>query len=223
MTAGEILHRGTLVKELGDTPLVDADEARLAQVFINLLVNAAQALPEQSDSAQEIRVVTIHRWRRPCGDRGPRYRRWHPGGPRREDLRSILHDEAGRGRHRAGPLHLPQPRERHGRRDLGDQRIGRGTIFRVVLPQTATAPRTSASVAAAAASPLASGPAPVTVLIVDDESSVGRNRAAPGVARARGHRGHRREGRARAPRVRPRLRRHPVRPDDAADVRHGFL
>jgi PAS domain S-box-containing protein len=46
MTSHQIRDRARLVKDYGDTPWVDADEARLGQVFINLLVNAAQALPE---------------------------------------------------------------------------------------------------------------------------------------------------------------------------------
>jgi PAS domain S-box-containing protein len=58
MTFNEIRHRARLVKDYGRIPLVFADEARLGQVFINLLVNAAQALPEGKSDAHEIRIVT---------------------------------------------------------------------------------------------------------------------------------------------------------------------
>ncbi|MDO9021108.1 MAG: ATP-binding protein [Deltaproteobacteria bacterium] len=58
MTFNEIRHRARLVKDYGATPLIEADDARLGQVFINLLVNAAQALPEGDVEANEIRVVT---------------------------------------------------------------------------------------------------------------------------------------------------------------------
>jgi len=58
MTFNEIRHRARLVKDYGKIPRVAADEARLGQVFINLLVNAAQALPEGDTAAHEIRVVT---------------------------------------------------------------------------------------------------------------------------------------------------------------------
>ena len=58
MAFNEIRHRARLVKDYGETPLVDADDARLGQVFINLLVNAAQALPEGDTEANEIRIVT---------------------------------------------------------------------------------------------------------------------------------------------------------------------
>jgi PAS domain S-box-containing protein len=54
----EIRHRARLVKDFGKVPPVEADEARLGQVFINLLVNAAQAIPDGDCSANEIRVTT---------------------------------------------------------------------------------------------------------------------------------------------------------------------
>ena len=41
----ELRHRARLVKEYGDVPPILGDEARLGQVFLNLMVNAAQALP----------------------------------------------------------------------------------------------------------------------------------------------------------------------------------
>jgi PAS domain S-box-containing protein len=54
----EIRHRATLVRELGDVPPVVGDRTRLAQVFLNLLVNAAQAIPEGDVSAHRITVRT---------------------------------------------------------------------------------------------------------------------------------------------------------------------
>jgi PAS domain S-box-containing protein len=58
MVWNEIRHRATLVKQYGDAPPIVADEARLGQVFINLLVNAAQALPDGQADRHEIRIVT---------------------------------------------------------------------------------------------------------------------------------------------------------------------
>ena len=58
MAFTEIKHRARLVKDYGEVSPVEADETRLAQVFINLLVNAAQALPEGHADRNEIRVVT---------------------------------------------------------------------------------------------------------------------------------------------------------------------
>jgi len=58
MAFNEIRHRARLVKDYGQTPLVEADDARLGQVFINLIVNAAQAIPEGDSDANEVRIVT---------------------------------------------------------------------------------------------------------------------------------------------------------------------
>jgi signal transduction histidine kinase len=45
MAMHEIKHRARLEWELGPLPRVEASEVRLTQVFLNLLVNAAQAIP----------------------------------------------------------------------------------------------------------------------------------------------------------------------------------
>jgi signal transduction histidine kinase len=58
MAWNEIRHRARLVKDYGELPPVRANEARLGQVFLNLLVNAAQAIPEGAADRNEIRIVT---------------------------------------------------------------------------------------------------------------------------------------------------------------------
>jgi signal transduction histidine kinase len=58
MAWNEIRHRAHLVKEYGDVPPVQGNEGRLGQVFLNLIVNAAQAMPEGRADKNEIRVVT---------------------------------------------------------------------------------------------------------------------------------------------------------------------
>jgi PAS domain S-box-containing protein len=45
LTGNELRHRAELVRDLQPTPLVTADDGRLTQVFINLLINAAHAIP----------------------------------------------------------------------------------------------------------------------------------------------------------------------------------
>ena len=54
----EICHRARFSKVLAEVPLVDANEARLRQVFLSLLVNAAQAIPEGQAERHEVRVAT---------------------------------------------------------------------------------------------------------------------------------------------------------------------
>ena len=56
MCWNEIRHRATLERELKTTPPVDANESRLGQVFLNLLINAAQAMPDRPVTANRITV-----------------------------------------------------------------------------------------------------------------------------------------------------------------------
>jgi PAS domain S-box-containing protein len=58
LAANEIRHRARLVREYGPVPRVLGDEGRLCQVFLNLMVNAAHAIPEGAAERNEIRLVT---------------------------------------------------------------------------------------------------------------------------------------------------------------------
>jgi PAS domain S-box-containing protein len=58
MAWNEIRHRARLVKEYQPVPSVYCNEARLGQVFLNLLVNAAHAIPEGAADRNEIHVRT---------------------------------------------------------------------------------------------------------------------------------------------------------------------
>ena len=59
LTANEVRHRARLVCELGPVPRVVADDGRLTQVFINLNVIAAHAIPEGRSDANRITVRTF--------------------------------------------------------------------------------------------------------------------------------------------------------------------
>jgi nitrogen-specific signal transduction histidine kinase len=54
----EIRPRAQLIQELGDLPPVPGSQGKLAQVITNLLVNAAQAIPEGQPDAHSIKVRT---------------------------------------------------------------------------------------------------------------------------------------------------------------------
>ncbi|MFO0727642.1 MAG: ATP-binding protein [Myxococcota bacterium] len=56
MAWSEIRHRANLVRDLGSLPLVSGNAGRLGQVFLNVLINAAQAIPEGSSDRHSVRV-----------------------------------------------------------------------------------------------------------------------------------------------------------------------
>ncbi|MCG8419275.1 MAG: response regulator [Proteobacteria bacterium] len=58
MADNEIKHRARLIRDYSETPPVRADSQRLAQIFLNLLVNAAQALPVGQANRHQIGVST---------------------------------------------------------------------------------------------------------------------------------------------------------------------
>ena len=61
MAFNQIKYRARLVRDLGPLPPVQANEGRLCQVFLNLLVNAAQSIEE---GAPDDNTITLRTWRR---------------------------------------------------------------------------------------------------------------------------------------------------------------
>ena len=58
MAFNEIKYRGRLTKCYTDVPTLYANEGRLSQIFLNLLINAAHALDEAKAAVNEVRVRT---------------------------------------------------------------------------------------------------------------------------------------------------------------------
>ncbi len=58
MAMHEVKHRARLVRRYGTLPHVEANEVRLSQVFLNLLINAAQAIPD-GDTDQHRITITL--------------------------------------------------------------------------------------------------------------------------------------------------------------------
>ena len=124
MAMHEIVHRARLVRDLGELPPVDANEAALGQVFLNLLVNAAQAIPEGDGREHQVRVKACTD---PDGNALVEIADTGVGDPRGRPsahLRGVLHDQGGRWRYGTRSLDLLRngdPARRHHR---GDQRGG---------------------------------------------------------------------------------------------------
>ncbi len=57
MAWNEIRHRARLTKDLEPGLLIEANEARIGQVFLNLLINAAHAIPEGAAERNEIHLA----------------------------------------------------------------------------------------------------------------------------------------------------------------------
>jgi len=58
ITWTELSSRATIVREYGQCPEILADETRLTQVFVNLLINAAHAIDSGEPSTNEVRAST---------------------------------------------------------------------------------------------------------------------------------------------------------------------
>jgi signal transduction histidine kinase/CheY-like chemotaxis protein len=57
----QIRHRAQLVKDLGDLPELALDRTKLTQVVMNLLINAAQAIPDGGSTEHWIKVASYRR------------------------------------------------------------------------------------------------------------------------------------------------------------------
>jgi two-component system cell cycle sensor histidine kinase/response regulator CckA len=176
MTFNEIRHRARLVRDYGSTPLVEVDAARLGQVFVNLLVNAAQAIPEDGATTHQIRVVTSTD---ALGRAVIEVRDTGPGVPK--DLVERIFDPffttkpVGIGTGLGLSVSHSIVTALGGAISVVDSH-GRGGAFRVVLP-AASATKPGAPVEAAPAAPLAVAapllPPVAAVLVVDDEPAIG--------------------------------------------------
>ncbi len=170
MAFNEIRHRARLVKDYGPTPPVEADDSRLGQVFINLLVNAAQAIPEGDGETNEIRIVTSTD---PSGNAVVEVRDTGPGIPE-ESLDRIFDPffttkPIGVGTGLGLPICHNIVRSMGGQITVANREEG-GAVLRVTLPP-ASGPLSDATSLPAPPKPAARHHA--SVLIVDDERAVG--------------------------------------------------
>jgi signal transduction histidine kinase/ActR/RegA family two-component response regulator len=166
MAKPQIRHRAKVVEDIAALPPVLAPEGRLGQLFLNLLVNAAQAIPEGGYERNEIRitarVLADQRIELAVSDTGC--------GIAPEHLSRIFDPFFTTKPHGIG-TGLGLPICKRIVTDLGGELVaesvlGRGTTFRVTLPAMRAERSTFSRRAAAPAVPTAPRG---RVLIVDDE------------------------------------------------------
>jgi len=167
LSMNELVHRARVVTDYAPVPFVEVDEARLCQVFVNLLIHAAHAMPEADAARNAIHVSTS------TGADGMAIITIRDTGPGLADevLAHVFEpffmtSEPGLG------LGLSVCRNivlaMGGAVDV-ESRPGRGTTFRIALPvatSESSAPPPSASVPPASLRR-------ATVLVVDDEPRIG--------------------------------------------------
>jgi signal transduction histidine kinase len=164
----EIRHRAHLIKEYADVPMVDSNEARLGQVVLNLLVNAAPALPEGRASQHEIRVVT-----QTAGEAVIIEVRDTGMGIPKENM-ALIFDPFFTTKPIGVGTGLGLSLCRRMITDLGgeiavESEVGRGTVVRLTLPIASTEPPPAIPVKA-----LEEPVRRARVLVVDDEVTIGR-------------------------------------------------
>ena len=141
LVAHELRRRARVVRDFAPVPRVEANESRLGQVFLNLLVNALQALPE--DGEHEVRVRVSAPDRRHGARRSDRHRRRDPARRPVARVRSVLHDQAHRRGHGPRPVRLPGDRhwDRSAARSSIESEVGKGTTVQRPTCPAITGPR----------------------------------------------------------------------------------
>jgi PAS domain S-box-containing protein len=175
VVGAQLRHRARVVESYDDVPLVEASTTRLEQVFVNLLANAAQAIPEGRPEDHLIRVsvraegasVIVE-----VSDTGV-------GIP--PEVLGRVFDPFFTTKPRGVGTGLGLPISRGIVKSLGGEitvssTVGVGTAFRIVLPALigaeAALPRPEDAVVTITEAPAAPRPGRARVLVVDDEPLV---------------------------------------------------
>ncbi|HEY8091596.1 MAG TPA: hybrid sensor histidine kinase/response regulator, partial [Polyangiaceae bacterium] len=169
MASNEVRHRARLEVDLAPVPAVVGEEGRLAQVFLNLLINAAQSIPEGAADRNAIRVTV-----RPDPDGGVRIEVADTGVGMDPAHVARIFDPFFTTKGQGGGTGLGLSichgivTALGGRIDV-ESTPGQGTAVRVVLPpapHASATPEPATTTEAAAASTMNRRP---SVLVVDDE------------------------------------------------------
>jgi CheY-like chemotaxis protein len=173
LAGNEIRHRARLDLRIGPTPRVASGDHELGQVFLNLLLNAAQAIPDGGGSGQ---VISVEAGTDPAGWARVEVRDTGAGIPPQilprifEPFFTTKRQGVGTGLGLAIAHGIVQAA---GGRIEVESQVGRGSLFRVLLPP-APAPAAARQTEAGAArvEPAAGRP---RVLVVDDDPLVARS------------------------------------------------
>jgi CheY-like chemotaxis protein len=169
MAWNELRHRCRVVKKLADVEFVEATESRLGQVFLNLIVNAAQAIPEGRADQNTITLAT----------------RMEPGG---RVVVEVSDSGEGMSKETLGRIFTPFFTTKPSGVGTGlglaicyrivhsfggeiqvESEVGKGTTVRVLLRPSSTDLRITPTAASAWIAPAARG----RVLVIDDEVAMG--------------------------------------------------
>jgi PAS domain S-box-containing protein len=169
LAGNELRHRARLVRDYTEPLTVRANEGQLGQVFVNLLVNAAQAIPEGAVERNEVRIVT-----RPAGTHVVVEVHDTGSGIPADRLERVFEPffttkPQGVGTGLGLSICRDIVTSFGGRLEL-ESRVGQGSVFRVILAAEAALP------VAAEQKPLSKQPKVPSrrgrILIVDDEPMV---------------------------------------------------
>jgi nitrogen-specific signal transduction histidine kinase/CheY-like chemotaxis protein len=167
MVWNELRHRARVVKDLRPVPEVLINEARLGQVFLNLLVNAAQAIPTGNANKHEVKLRSFTT---PLGLATLEVEDTGAGIP--QDKLSKIFDPffttkpVGVGTGLGLSICHAIVSSVGGQLEV-ESRLGVGTLFRVILPPAPTG--ASPSTPTRAPTPV---PEKARVLVIDDEVSI---------------------------------------------------
>ncbi|MGA7123606.1 MAG: response regulator, partial [Polyangiaceae bacterium] len=167
MTAHTLRHHARLRKDYGKTPPVEVSEGQLAQVFMNVLMNASEAIGEGDAEHHEIHVRT---YTNDGGEAVAEIRDTGPGIPPQilprifDPFFSTKPVGSGMG---LGLAICHSIVASYGGEITAESTVGEGTTFRVVLP-----PARPVSGTIKSARPSSRPPRRGRVLVIDDEEAL---------------------------------------------------
>ena len=178
MARNQVEHRATVRREYGQLPPTVGDRSALGQVLLNLVLNAAQALPDGRADANEIALATAAAG----GDITVEIR--DSGAGNAPEVLPHIFDpfyttkRIGEGTGLGLAVSCRIVADHGGRIDVASE-LGHGSTFRVVLPVVEAPPAGERAPAPADVTPAPFlRPARARVLVIDDVPAVGQTVAA---------------------------------------------